>query len=239
MPRIEYRDDSDVWRQVSTDDPLPTTLGGSTIDFDSTALEALLTTLIAKFEQDPNGNLKVTILDDDDATQDFDNPVPIHGSIAHDSADANNPVKLGAKAVSAVSGVTRVAANDRTDLYADLDGVLLTRPFSIADAVSGVATVSDGSSTSCIAAQGASIATVITHAIVSNSDVDTGGYVEIKDNTTVKAVIPCPMAGTAGQAGAVVPLGMIVGTANTAWNVDPSATMDTVRVTLIGFKVKV
>jgi len=44
------------------------------------------------------------------------------GDVAHDAADSGNPVKLGAKAISAAP--TAVAANDRTDLYADLYGQL-------------------------------------------------------------------------------------------------------------------
>ncbi|RTL23828.1 MAG: hypothetical protein EKK55_12545, partial [Rhodocyclaceae bacterium] len=47
------------------------------------------------------------------------------GGVAHDSPDSGNPHKVGAKAKSTLGGITLVSANDRTDLYADVDGILL------------------------------------------------------------------------------------------------------------------
>lgn len=48
----------------------------------------------------------------------------VTGNIAHDAVDSGNPLKVGAKAI-ALGSVTSVAANDRTNLYADRDGVLM------------------------------------------------------------------------------------------------------------------
>lgn len=49
----------------------------------------------------------------------------IEGNLAHDSPDGTtNPVKIGAKAVAHGSNPTAVAAADRTDLYANREGVL-------------------------------------------------------------------------------------------------------------------
>jgi hypothetical protein len=50
----------------------------------------------------------------------------IQGNIAHDSADAGNPLKIGAKAIAHGTNPTGVTANDRTDLYANRAGVLFT-----------------------------------------------------------------------------------------------------------------
>jgi hypothetical protein len=49
------------------------------------------------------------------------------GSIAHDSNATGNPVRIGLKARSSLSGATLVASHDVTDAYGDLDGVLLAR----------------------------------------------------------------------------------------------------------------
>ena len=46
------------------------------------------------------------------------------GDVAHDGADAGNPVKLGAKAIAHGTNPTAVAADDRTNLYANRAGVL-------------------------------------------------------------------------------------------------------------------
>lgn len=50
----------------------------------------------------------------------------VSGCTAHDSADAGNPVKMGAKAIAHGANPTAVAAADRTDLYANRHGVLFT-----------------------------------------------------------------------------------------------------------------
>lgn len=48
----------------------------------------------------------------------------VAGTIAHDSADSGNPLKIGAKAVSFGATPTAVAGDDRTDLYANRAGIL-------------------------------------------------------------------------------------------------------------------
>ena len=52
----------------------------------------------------------------------------VAGDIAHDAADSGNPVKLGAKAVSAEP--TAVTASDRVNLLADLVGKLIVLPYA-------------------------------------------------------------------------------------------------------------
>ena len=47
----------------------------------------------------------------------------IAGDVAHDGADAGAPLKLGAKAIAHGSNPTAVAADDRTDLYANRAGI--------------------------------------------------------------------------------------------------------------------
>jgi hypothetical protein len=155
--------------------------------------------------------------------------------VAHDAADAGNPVKIGAKASNATSSRTSVANNDRTDIYAGLDGILITRPYAnLEDRVSGVAAVTDGSSTSLVAAQGAGIRFCATTLIVSNSSA-TNVTVDIRDGTAGSVLMTIPAAANMG--GAVIQLAVpICTTANTAMATDPSASASTVTTTAVGFK---
>jgi len=160
------------------------------------------------------------------------------GGIAHDSADSGNPHKIGGKAKSSLSAITTVAADDRTDLFADVDGVLLVRQDApLADNVSGVASITDGSSTSVIAAQGSGVKTYITDVTISNTSA-TAVTVDLRDGTagSVKWTFPVP-ANTAGVVHSFRrPLGF---SANTAVAADPSASASTITVSLGGFRSKV
>lgn len=160
------------------------------------------------------------------------------GGIAHDSADSGNPHKIGAKAKSTLGGITLVSANDRTDLFADVDGVLLVREHApLADNVSGVASITDGSSTSVIAAQGSGVKTYITDVAIANTSA-TAVTVDLRDGTggSVKWTFPVP-ANTAGVVYSFRrPLAF---SANTAVAADPSASASTITVSLGGFKSKV
>lgn len=65
------------------------------------------------------------------------------GAVAHDAADSGNPIKVGHKAIAHGSNPTAVAANDRTDWYANRHGIpfvigghpnIITREITISDA---------------------------------------------------------------------------------------------------------
>lgn len=157
------------------------------------------------------------------------------GDVAHDAADSGNPVKIGAKATTGLSGATMVADADRVNAVADVDGAIIHRPYCpLPDAVVGNASNTDGTSTEVIAAQASGVRTYITTAILTNMSA-TGIYAELKDGTTVMARIPVPASG-----GAVVQFPVpLRGTAATAWNVDGSAAVTTLYCTLVGFKSKV
>jgi hypothetical protein len=65
--------------------------------------------------------------------------LPVAGGVAHDGADSGAPNKVGARAKGSLSAITLVAADDRTDLFAGLDGIQIVRPHShLEDLVSGV-----------------------------------------------------------------------------------------------------
>lgn len=160
------------------------------------------------------------------------------GGVAHDSVDSGNPVKIGFKASSSLAGSTMVASGDRVDAIAGIDGAQIVRPHcGLEDIVSGVAAITDGSSTSVIAAQGAGVKTYITTVVVANTSA-TAVTVDLRDGAagTVKLTLPVP----ANTAGVVLPLPVpLPFSANTAVCADPSASASTVTVTLIGFKSKV
>lgn len=162
-----------------------------------------------------------------------------NGEVAHDAVDSGNGSKIAAKAIAGLSGAALVAAADRTDLYAGTDGALIIRPHcGLEDLVSGVAAITDGSSTSVIAAGGAGVKNYVTGFIIANTSA-TPVTVDIRDGAagTVKATIPVPANYLGAISNFSAPLGGF--TANTAVYADPSAAASTVTVTLIGFKSKV
>lgn len=158
------------------------------------------------------------------------------GEVAHDSPDANNPVKVGAKARSTLSGLTLVASDDRTNVHADLDGAIIFRQNScLGDIVTGHATDTTGNSTQCIAAQGSGIKTYLTDITLCNSDAANDITVDIKDGTTIVWSFPVPaLSGVTHRFASPLP-----GTANTAWNFDGSAAVTTLTCSMAGFKSKV
>lgn len=157
------------------------------------------------------------------------------GGVAHDGVDSGNPHKIGGKAIASQSGLTLVAAADRTDAAFGIDGFILNRPHTnLENIVTGNASNTDGTSTQCIAAQASGIKTYLTSIILTNTS-SSMIYVEIKDGSTAKLTIPVPATG-----GAVFnPPVPIPGTAATAWNFDPSAATTTVYCSMVGFSSKV
>jgi hypothetical protein len=160
------------------------------------------------------------------------------GNVAHDAADAGNPVKVGARAITALSGATMVAAADRSDLLADEDGVLLTKNWTTNnDILMERVSNTDGASTaSTVFGATASTYNMITTIVVHNAHATTNGYVDIRDGTagTVLMTIPAPANG-----GAVLNLTVPLRTsANTALAFDVSAAITTIYISFIGYKSK-
>jgi hypothetical protein len=157
------------------------------------------------------------------------------GDVAHDTGDSGAPSKIGGVATAAVSGATLVTAGDRTNLYAGLDGVLITRQnSSLEDIVTGNASNTDGTSFQVIAAGAAGIIHRLTAVTITNTST-ASTYCEIKDGTTVKWTVPVPAQGGA----TIVFPSPIAGTAATAWNCDPAAATTTIICSMSAFKSKV
>lgn len=164
------------------------------------------------------------------------NPWPVQGGVAHDAADdATAPVKVGGRAIAALSGATLVAAADRAQAQMDLDGALIVRgDGALGDFVSGTNNNTDGSSTTVISAAGAGVKTYITDVTLVNTSAS-NIYVELKDGTSVKWTFPVPANGGVTHHFR----SPLAGTANTAWNFDPSAATSTIYCSAAGFKSKI
>lgn len=159
------------------------------------------------------------------------------GGVAHDGVDSGNPVKVGGRAIAGLSGATLVSAADRSDLLTGTDGALLVRGTPLEDIVSGVASITDGSSTSVIASQGAGVKVYVTDVTIANTSA-TAVTVDLRDGAagSVKWTFPAPAntSGVTHRFGSPLPF-----SANTAVCADPSAAASTVTVSIGGFKSKV
>lgn len=161
------------------------------------------------------------------------------GEVADDSPDSGNPVKIGAFAEQNPSTSIMVADADRTNVHADIDGLLMTKPYtSYGDILVERVTNTDGASTaSVVFGATASARNMITSIAVYNSST-TNGFVDIRDGTagTVLFTIPAPANG-----GSIInfPLPLRQTTANTALAYDVSAALSTIYISFIGFKSRV
>ena len=107
----------------------------------------------------------------------------VGGLVAHDGADSGNPVKVGARAISA--DITAVAANDRIDALTSLLGKALVLPYALPSAEQkGTANSTGTGDTSVIAAPGAGLRLYITTLIITNAHATVGTKVQIKSGTT-------------------------------------------------------
>lgn len=155
--------------------------------------------------------------------------VTVGGGVAHDGADSGNPQKIGTRARSTV--VTSVASDDRADAVGTLQGYVVTYPYALPQsALTGTASATGTSDTAVIAAQGAGITINVTTLVIYN-DSTTNAYVNIKDGSTTRLVVPAPAKG-----GATITLPSPLRlTANTALNFASSASVTTMHVSAVAF----
>jgi hypothetical protein len=163
------------------------------------------------------------------------------GTTAHDAADANAPVKIGAKAETSMSGITLVADGDRTDIYAAEDGVLYSRPYPANPADTWDVSTSTTATTDVTlkAAGAAGVRTYITSITVTNVHAATNTHWGIKDGATAltspRWVGPAPAAG--GYTFTFNP--PLRGAAATAWTFATGAGVTTIYVSATGYQSKV
>lgn len=162
------------------------------------------------------------------------------GGVAHDGADAGNPVKVGAKASSTLSDDTMVANADRTDATSDLDGAILIRDqFPLGDLISEAVSNTDGASTAFTNFSAtASTRSYITGCQAFNSSA-TFGYVDFRDGTAGSVLYRMALPATGGSVLPASSTPYFRTTANTALAFDVSGALTTVYISCSGFKSKV
>jgi hypothetical protein len=164
--------------------------------------------------------------------------VTVGGSILHDSTDAGAPVKIGSRAVAGLSGVTLVAAADRTNAYAGLDGALYTRPHcGLEDLVKGTTTISASTVAVTCLASVASIKQYVTHVSATNTST-VNAILDLIDGTT-PAVMKwaCPANYSGFISNFAVPLAPA--SAGTKWALQTDTSLATVICNMAGFKSKI
>lgn len=154
----------------------------------------------------------------------------IGGDVAHDAADSGNPLKFGGVARS--SEQTAVANGDRVNAAFDLVGKQIVLPYcNPENGLNGTGNATGTSDTAVISAQGAGIKIFITTIIVNNTST-TDTFVNIKDGSTTKLVVPAPQ-----KSGAILTLPTpLVLTANNALNFASSTGVTTMYVSAVGYK---
>ena len=166
------------------------------------------------------------------------NPLPVSGAVAHDAADSGSPVKIGFKAETSPKAITLVADGDRTDGYADADGIQMVKPYtSYADIISERVTNTDGSSTALSTfGAAANLRNFVTTIAVYNSSA-TNGFVDFRDGTSGSVIFTAPLP-TVGGSVITFPVPLRQPTANTALAFDVSGALSTVYISVVGFQSK-
>lgn len=165
------------------------------------------------------------------------------GGIAHDGADSGNPLKVGFKAETSPKGITLVADGDRTDAYADADGLLMVKlNTSGADVVSEAVSNTNGSSTafSNFSAVANTRNYITAYTAFRTDSGSTMAYVDLRDGTAGSVLwrIPLPPTGGAVSPPCSTPA-LFRTSANTALAFDVSSALTTVYISVSGYQSKV
>lgn len=188
------------------------------------------TTAIAAGGGVESGALRVTIASDSTGT------LITKGNVAHAATDSGNPTKIGAKAEASITSNTNVTDGQRTDLYADLDGVLMTKPFIPYGDIK-VERVTDTAGTSAAFTTFGATASqrnYITTITVYNSST-TQGFIDLRDGTAGSVIYTIPLPALGG-ATINFPVPLRQPTVNTALAYDVSAAITTAYISVVGFK---
>lgn len=179
------------------------------------------------------GSQRVTIASDNTA---FSVNATAVGQAAHDAAIAGNPVRAGARAVTA--DYTAVASGDQADLISTIDGKLVVKPHAVRGATWTYAAASGGitntTAATMKAAAGAGVRACLTGIQVINSHATVSTEVVVRDGAsgTVLHRGYAQAAGGGYAANFDVP---ICGTANTLMEVADITTGAAVYVNAQGY----
>lgn len=157
--------------------------------------------------------------------------IDVAGGVAHGASDSGDPVKIGAIALSSDPAIVDTA--DRVNVLADLIGRLVTMPFSLPQNILDPtpASATGTADTQVFAAQGAGVRIYVTAIYIVNTSAN-NTFVNIKDGSTTKLVLPAP-----ASSGAIVPLPSPLRlTANAALNFASGLASTTIYVSAVGYK---
>lgn len=159
------------------------------------------------------------------------NTTSIQGTVAHDSAVADNPLQVAGEARS--SERTAVANADVSRLITDLTGKLIILPYANPEIFlrGREETIAAGGTNQLIAAQGASTRIYVSCVMVSNaSTTDTTVHLQ-EGGSTILATLPAPAAG-----GTVINFAVPIRlTENTTLGFDAIDAASTITVTALGY----
>jgi hypothetical protein len=162
--------------------------------------------------------------------------IEITGGTIHGTTDLGNPIKLGAKAEASVTSSPNVNDGYRTDIYADLDGVLLTKPLVPYGDILSQRTFDSTGTSIALTTFGASagLRNYLTQITVYNSST-TNGYIDFRDGTTGTVIYTVPLPALGG-ANINFTLPLRQPTASQALCYDVSSAIASTIISVIGFK---
>lgn len=162
------------------------------------------------------------------------------GNIASDSADSGNPIKVGSRAIAALSGTTLVSAADRVDAQGDLDGAIITRNnYALGDVVSGANTTTGTSAVEVIAAPGANVFLYISAVQVANTGASASLITFQRDTGGSPATLGYTIAPAGGGSNIRFDPPLKVSTANQNFGFTAATGSTTIYVSAQGFKSKI
>lgn len=214
---------------LASDDPAVALLG--TIDADTGTISTNSGTIATNTG---NAATSLAIMDDwDNAASDG---CSVSGDVAHDAADAGEPVKVGARAINAVQ--TPVSAtNDRTDLLADLMGRLLVALTPRELIVHQTTTITGTSETTVLTAGAAGVFHDLTSIVVINTSA-TAVRIDFKDATsgTIRFSMYCPAGAQVGLSCDAEPIVQAAAAGN--WTATVSSAVTDIRIFIKARKTK-
>ena len=150
------------------------------------------------------------------------------GAVAHDSADAGNPIKIGCHART--TNRTAVADADRADIVCDDNGQLVVTHIAPRDRVvrSGVVTLTNTTETTLIAAGGAGVFRDLTYLKCTNNSA-TLVRVDLRDATAGTVIDSWALAASGGGFNLAWSVPYAQATANNNWTVQLSGSVTDVR----------
>lgn len=175
------------------------------------------------FQVDANGNLW---------THPYD-------TVAHGATDAGNGIKIAYKSVASPKGLTLVTAGQRTDVYADVDGIQIVKTgTAYGDLISASQSVTDTTSTAVANFTAvASTRNYITSVTVHNAHASTNGFLKLQDGSGGTTIWVFPLPATGGATHNFDPP-LRQPTVATALYFASSASITTIYVSVNGFQSK-